>query len=130
MTKIKLYDTELKPERAILVGVILPGTSDIQQREYLDELAFLVTTAGGITERYFTQRMQKPERATFVGTGKLEEIQPFVKAEEIDLVVFDDELSPMQLSFMGESRRLVNTRLKRELQVRLRYPTVAQGLVA
>ena len=97
MTKIKLYDTELKPERAILVGIILPGTSDIQQREYLDELAFLVTTAGGITERYFTQRMQKPERATFVGTGKLEEIQTFVKAEEIDLVVFDDELSPMQL---------------------------------
>lgn len=97
MTKIKLYDTELKPERAILVGIILPGTSDIQQREYLDELAFLVTTAGGITERYFTQRMQKPERATFVGTGKLEELQAFVKAEEIDLVVFDDELSPMQL---------------------------------
>ena len=97
MTKIKLYDTELKPERAILVGIILPGTTDIQQREYLDELAFLVTTAGGITERYFTQRMQKPERATFVGTGKLEEIQTFVKAEEIDLVVFDDELSPMQL---------------------------------
>jgi len=97
MTKVKFYETELKPERAILVGIILPGTSDIQQKEYLDELAFLVTTAGGITERYFTQRMQKPERATFVGTGKLEEIQAFVKAEEIDLVVFDDELSPMQL---------------------------------
>ncbi len=97
MTKVKFYETELKPERAILVGIILSGTSDAQQKEFLDELAFLVTTAGGITERYFTQRMQKPERATFVGTGKLEEIQAFVKAEEIDLVVFDDELSPMQL---------------------------------
>lgn len=97
MTKVKFYETELKPERAILVGIILPGTSDAQQKEFLDELAFLVSTAGGITERYFTQRMQKPERATFVGTGKLEEIQAFVKAEEIDLVVFDDELSPMQL---------------------------------
>lgn len=97
MTKVKFYETELKPERAILVGIILPGTSDVQQKEFLDELAFLVTTAGGLTERYFTQRMQKPERATFVGTGKLEEIQAFVKAEEIDLVVFDDELSPMQL---------------------------------
>lgn len=97
MTKVKFYETELKPERAILVGIILPGTSDVQQKEFLDELAFLVTTAGGITERYFTQRMQKPERATFVGTGKLEEIKTFVKAEEIDLVVFDDELSPMQL---------------------------------
>ncbi len=97
MTKVKFYETELKPERAILVGIILPGTNDVQQKEFLDELAFLVTTAGGITERYFTQRMQKPERATFVGTGKLEELQAFVKAEEIDLVVFDDELSPMQL---------------------------------
>ncbi|TAE40219.1 MAG: GTPase HflX [Sphingobacteriales bacterium] len=97
MTKVKFYETELKPERAILVGIILPGTSDAQQKEFLDELAFLVSTAGGITERYFTQRMQKPERATFVGTGKLEEIHAFVKAEEIDLVVFDDELSPMQL---------------------------------
>ncbi|TAF45601.1 MAG: GTPase HflX [Sphingobacteriales bacterium] len=97
MTKVKFYETELKSERAILVGIILPGTSDAQQKEFLDELAFLVSTAGGITERYFTQRMQKPERATFVGTGKLEEIQTFVKAEEIDLVVFDDELSPMQL---------------------------------
>ncbi len=97
MTKVKFYETELKPERAILVGIILPGTSDVQQKEFLDELAFLVTTAGGLTERYFTQRMQKPERATFVGTGKLEELQAFVKAEEIDLVVFDDELSPMQL---------------------------------
>lgn len=97
MTKVKFYETELKPERAILVGIILPSTSDVQQKEFLDELAFLVTTAGGITERYFTQRMQKPERATFVGTGKLEELQAFVKAEDIDLVVFDDELSPMQL---------------------------------
>ncbi|MBU2046863.1 MAG: GTPase HflX, partial [Bacteroidetes bacterium] len=51
----------------------------------------------GITEKTFTQKMQRPERATFVGTGKLEEIQAYVKAEEIDLVVFDDELSPMQL---------------------------------
>ncbi len=97
MARTKFYDTEIKPERAVLVGIIQPGTSDVQQQEYLDELAFLVDTAGGITEKYFTQRMQKPDRATFVGTGKLEEIQAYVKAEEIDLVVFDDELSPMQL---------------------------------
>lgn len=97
MARTKFYDTEIKPERAVLVGIIQPGTSDVQQQEYLDELAFLVDTAGGITEKYFTQRMQKPDRATFVGTGKLEEIQAYIKAEEIDLVVFDDELSPMQL---------------------------------
>ncbi len=97
MAKAKFYETALKPERAVLVGIITPGTTDLQEKEYLDELAFLVDTAGGITERYFTQKMQKPERATFVGTGKLEEIQAFVKSEEIDIVVFDDELSPMQL---------------------------------
>jgi GTP-binding protein HflX len=97
MARKKFYDTAPKPERAVLVGIITPGTTETQQKEYLEELAFLVDTAGGITEKVFTQRMQKPDRATFVGTGKLEEIQTYVKAEEIDIVVFDDELSPMQL---------------------------------
>ncbi|KHJ36721.1 GTPase HflX [Pedobacter glucosidilyticus] len=97
MARKKFYDTAPKPERAVLVGIITPGTTELQQKEYLEELAFLVDTAGGITEKVFTQRMQKPDRATFVGTGKLEEIQTYVKAEEIDIVVFDDELSPMQL---------------------------------
>lgn len=97
MARQKFFDTEIKPERAVLVGLITTGQTDIQSKEYLDELAFLVDTAGGITERTFTQKMQRPERATFVGTGKLEEIQAYVKAEEIDVVVFDDELSPMQL---------------------------------
>src|SRR5690606_36967155 len=93
----KLHDTAHKKERAVLVGIITPATSEAQEQEYLEELAFLVDTAGGITEKVFTQKLQKPDRATFVGTGKLEEIKEFVKAEEIDLVVFDDELSPMQL---------------------------------
>lgn len=97
MGKQKFYDTAPKQERAVLVGVALPGEKAEQTKEYLDELAFLVNTAGGVVENVFTQRMQKPDRATFVGTGKLEEIQAYVKAEEIDLVVFDDELSPSQL---------------------------------
>ncbi len=97
MARQKFYDTALKPERAVLVGIITPGQSDIQTREYLDELQFLVRTAGGETVYTFTQKMQRPERATFVGTGKLEEIKAYVKAEEIDIVVFDDELSPSQL---------------------------------
>jgi len=79
------------------VGVITPGEKEEQTKEYLDELAFLVETAGGVVERNFTQKMLKPERATFVGTGKLEEIKAFVKSEEIDTVIFDDELSPSQL---------------------------------
>jgi len=97
MAKQKFYDTAIKPERAVLVGIITPGQSDAQTREYLEELEFLVATAGGETIHSFTQRMQRPDRATFVGTGKLEEIKDYIKAEEIDIVVFDDELSPSQL---------------------------------
>jgi GTP-binding protein HflX len=97
MPKNKVYDTELKPERVVLVGLITANQTEEQEKEYLDELAFLVDTAGGITEKRFTQKMQKPERATFVGTGKLEEIQEYVKAEDIDIVIFDDELSPTQI---------------------------------
>ena len=97
MGKQKTYDTAIKQERAILVGVITPGEKEEQTKEYLDELAFLVETAGGLVEKNFTQKMLKPERATFVGTGKLEEIKAYVKSEEIDTVVFDDELSPSQL---------------------------------
>jgi len=97
MGKQKFYDTAIKQERAILVGVVTPGEKEEQTKEYLDELAFLVDTAGGKVEKVFTQKMLKPERATFVGTGKLEEIKAYVKSEEIDTVVFDDELSPSQL---------------------------------
>ncbi|WP_442795126.1 GTPase HflX [Pelobium manganitolerans] len=97
MPRKKFYDTEVKPERVVLVGLITANQTEAEENEYLDELAFLVETAGGVTEKRFTQKMQKPERATFVGTGKLEEIRDYVKAEEIDIVVFDDELSPMQL---------------------------------
>jgi GTP-binding protein HflX len=97
MARKKIFDTAVKPERAVLIGLITPGSSEEQELEYLDELAFLVDTAGGITEKIFTQKLQRPERATFVGTGKLEEIQDYIKAEEIDIAVFDDELSPMQL---------------------------------
>ncbi|MFA6277015.1 MAG: GTPase HflX [Pedobacter sp.] len=108
MGKQKTYDTALKQERAVLVGVITPGEKPEQTKEYLDELAFLVDTAGGVVEKTFTQKMLKPDRATFVGTGKLEEIQAYVKAEEIDMVVFDDELSPSQLR-----------NIERELQVKI-----------
>jgi GTPase len=97
MPRLKFHDTTVKPERAVLVGIIKPGESEEQTREYLDELKFLVETAGGDTQMAFTQRMQRPDRATFVGTGKLEEINAYIKSEEIDMVIFDDELSPSQL---------------------------------
>jgi len=108
MGKQKNYDTALKQERAVLVGVIRPGETQEETKEYLDELAFLVDTAGGKVEKVFTQKMLRPERSTFVGTGKLIEIQAYVKSEEIDLVVFDDELSPSQLR-----------NIERELQVKI-----------
>ena len=108
MGRQKYYDTAPKQERAVLVGVIRPGETQEETKEYLDELAFLVDTAGGAVEKVFTQKMLKPDRATFVGTGKLEEIQAYVKSEEIDMVVFDDELSPSQLR-----------NIERELQVKI-----------
>jgi len=95
--KQKFYDTAAKQEKAVLVGIITPGGTEEKEREYLEELEFLVDTAGGATVKTFTQKMQRPERATFVGTGKLEEIKAYVAAEEIDMVVFDDELSPSQM---------------------------------
>jgi GTP-binding protein HflX len=95
--KQKFYDTAVKQERAVLVGVITQGETDEQAKEYLEELEFLVATAGAETVRNFTQKLQKPDRATFVGSGRLEDIKAFVTAEEIDMVVFDDELTPSQL---------------------------------
>lgn len=106
--KQKLFDTAIKPEKAVLVGIILPQDSEEKELEYLEELEFLVDTAGGITVKKFTQKLSYPDKATFVGSGKLEEIKEFVKAEEIDLVVFDDELSPSQLR-----------NIEKELQVKI-----------
>ena len=93
----KFYDTAVKQEKAVLVGVMTPHETEEQEKEYLEELEFLVATAGGETVKSFTQKLQRPDRATFVGSGKLEDIKAFVVEEEIDMVVFDDELSPSQL---------------------------------
>ncbi|OOQ57527.1 GTPase HflX [Mucilaginibacter pedocola] len=106
--KQKVYDTAVKQEKVVLVGVITPNETEVQEKEYLEELEFLVATAGGLTVKSFTQKLQRPERATFVGTGKLEEIREYVVAEEIDIVVFDDELTPSQLR-----------NIERELQVKI-----------
>ncbi|SDT62661.1 GTP-binding protein HflX [Mucilaginibacter mallensis] len=95
--KQKFYDTAEKQERAVLVGVITPHQTDEQTKEYLEELQFLVETAGAETVKTFTQKLQRPDRATFVGSGRLEDIKAFVTEEEIDIVVFDDELTPSQL---------------------------------
>lgn len=80
-----------------MVSVITPNVSEATAKEYLEELEFLVQTAGGVVEGIFTQKLANPDRATFVGSGKLDEILSYIEAEEIDMVVFDDELTPSQL---------------------------------
>ncbi|MBN2639605.1 MAG: GTPase HflX [Bacteroidales bacterium] len=87
----------IEPEKAILVGVIKSGDSREKVEEYLNELAFLVDTAGGVVIDQFLQQLDVPNPQTYVGKGKLEEIYQYIKAEQINLVVFDDELGPSQL---------------------------------
>lgn len=84
-------------EKCVLVGVISKDITDAQAEEYIDELEFLAETAGAITQRKFLQKLPLPNSKTYVGTGKLEEIHDYVKDNEIDVVIFDDELSPSQL---------------------------------
>ena len=84
-------------ESAVLVGVISQGQTETEVSEYLDELAFLADTAGAHTLRRFVQRLESPNPKTLVGSGKMSEIEAFVKESEVDLVIFDDELTPSQL---------------------------------
>ena len=87
---------EIIYEKAILVGIITQQQSEEKLQEYLDELEFLTQTAGGEVIKRFTQKMDKPNPKTFVGTGKLEEIELYITENKIDTVIFDDELSPAQ----------------------------------
>ena len=84
-------------EDCVLVGVIAQQVSEETAKEHLDELEFLALTAGAITKNRFLQKLPLPNPKTFVGTGKLEEIKEYIQAENIKLVIFDDELSPSQL---------------------------------
>lgn len=88
---------EHQAETAVLVGAVHPRQSEAQVREYLDELSFLAHTAGAKPLKRFVQKIQKPDPKTYLGSGKVAEIGRFVKEEKIDLVIFDDELSPSQI---------------------------------
>jgi GTP-binding protein HflX len=87
-----------KEEKAVLVGLIQKEVTPEQIREYLDELAFLAETAGASTIERFTQRLPHPDSRTFVGKGKLEEIKQYVASRDINVVIFDDELTGSQIS--------------------------------
>jgi GTP-binding protein HflX len=89
--------TTTKVETAILVGVILQKQTEAEVRDYMDELEFLASTAGAKTCKRFLQKVDSPNSRTFIGSGKVVEIKAYVEENEIDLIIFDDELTPTQL---------------------------------
>ena len=91
------YDLRTRPERVVLVGIINQDQTEEMAGEYLEELAFLTETAGGEPKAVFTQKLDVPNPRTFIGSGKLAQVKETVREEEIDLVIFDDELTPSQL---------------------------------
>ena len=130
---------EIKPyiEHAVLVGLITPSQPEEKTKEYLDELAFLADTHGIVPVKRFTQRLDQPNTSTYVGEGKLEEIRQFIVAREqnqsvspkdglysvsetvctpIDIVIFDDELSPRQIRNLEKA---INHREKHPANVRV-----------
>ena len=84
-------------ERAILIGLITPKLQREQVYEYLEELAFLAKTAGALPVRNFTQKLKHPDNSTFLGKGKINEVKEFVISEKIDIIIFDDDLTPSQI---------------------------------
>lgn len=96
MLELKKKDS-LQRERCILIGIINKSQDEEKSKEYLEELRFLADTAGADTMQIFTQKLSRPDTRTFLGSGKMEDIKGYVDAENIDLVVFDDELTPSQL---------------------------------
>jgi len=84
-------------EKAILIGLITPQTTKENVKEYLEELSFLATTAGAIPTKRFTQQLLQPDKNTFLGKGKINEVRDYVKREKVDIIIFDDDLNPSQL---------------------------------
>lgn len=91
-----MSESYFKPEKAVLIGIITAREDESLVNDYLDELEFLLDTAGAVPDKRFVQKLPMPDSRTFVGTGKLEEIAAYVKASGIDIAVFDDELSGSQ----------------------------------
>ena len=99
---------EQHKERAVFVGVIKQGDDERQIMEYLDELEFLAETAGAIGVKKFIQKVDRPDSRTYIRSGKLLEIKEYIENNEIEVVIFDDELSPTQLR-----------NIERELNIRI-----------
>jgi len=84
-------------EKAVLIGLITPDLKAEQVYEYLDELSFLAKTAGAKPIRNFTQKLKHPDNSTFLGKGKIEEVKDYVDKECVDIIIFDDDLTPSQI---------------------------------
>ena len=93
----KTYSTAKDQETAVIVALINRHQSEQLAFEYIDELAFLAKTSGAKMVKSFFQKLEKPDLRTFVGKGKLQEIKAFVNDQDIDMVIFDDDLSPTQV---------------------------------
>src|SRR5262245_17849913 len=87
-----------KEERAVLVGLVHDEQTYEQVDEYLEELAFLADTAGAVAVKRFTQKLKHPDSRTFIGKDKLEEIKKYIDGKNIDVLIFDDELSGSQIT--------------------------------
>ncbi len=90
------HSTEIVTPTAVLIGVINKKQNEALAFEYLDELAFLAETYGVITKKTFTQKLERPDKATFIGKGKLSDVKAYIIEHHISVVIFDDELSPSQ----------------------------------
>jgi GTP-binding protein HflX len=97
MIEKKLYETAKPQERAILIAVAPKQQDERITQDYLDELDFLSTTAKAVVLKRFVQKLERPDHSTYVGKGKLEEILAWMEDNPVDLVIFDDDLSPAQV---------------------------------
>jgi GTPase len=91
-----LEKKDITLEKAVLIGVITKEQDEVKSREYLDELEFLTYTAGGEVVKRFTQKMERPDPRTFIGTGKIEDVRLYIEENDIGTAIFDDELSSAQ----------------------------------
>src|SRR5690606_27980005 len=91
-----LEKKDISLEKVVLVGIISKEQDEVKSKEYLDELEFLTYTAGGEVVKRFTQKLERPDPKTFIGSGKMEEVQAYIEEHEVGTAIFDDELSPAQ----------------------------------
>ncbi len=96
MIEKKSISTAIAPEKAVLIGLITEKQGERDAKEYLEELAFLAETAGIVSLKRFTQKLPYAHPKTYIGSGKIEEVKAYIEENEVNVVVFDDELSPAQ----------------------------------